>query len=207
MEEELAHYCNMESLDSPAFLAPSKVLSFSKPPPLATTQVAWWEGWKPNRGNKCINPSPQVSIGDAWWEGWKGSRTSQLISRRSLTLLLYLYFVYYMFAKSLIYSLPAMCDIFNHYDFSSVLHYIILDITRDNRKLTRPTLIVDQGGASPSVAQVRHPVVLTMVDPPGPEVIKRRKSQFLLDYSDCLPPSSWDRKQNKSFFQVFYSWI
>ena len=45
---------------------------------------------------------------------------------------------------------------------------------------------------------VRHPVVFTMVDPPGPEVTKIRKSKYrCLDYSADHPPreEGTERKQ------------
>jgi hypothetical protein len=98
----------------------SQESTISNPSYQATIQAAWWEGWKNSAfllylsepSEKPINslPSHQVAIQAAWWEGWKVSRTPQLFSPRSLLILIYLFFVYFMFAKSMIYSVPPICN-------------------------------------------------------------------------------------------------
>jgi hypothetical protein len=103
-----------------------------------------------------------------------------------------------MFASSLMYNVPAMCDISTLYDLAPALQYVISDITLYDRQLTRPPLIVYQGGTNPSGNPVRHPVVFTMVDPPGPGVSNIRKSKYrCLDYSDDHSPreEGTERKQ------------
>jgi hypothetical protein len=103
-------------------------------PPLQLTVAAWWEGWKSpptpfhrDSTKPRINPHPshQVSILAASWEGWKVSTTPPLFTSSSLTLLFYLLLLYYMFAESLLYTVPAICDLSNPYDLLSLQHYPI----------------------------------------------------------------------------------
>jgi len=103
-------------------------------PPLQLILAAWWEGWKrsstsfqtePNTTRVSPHPSHQVTILAAWWEGWKESMTPQLFTSSSLTLLFYLLLLYYMLTESLLFSVPAMCDLTKPYDLLAPYHYPI----------------------------------------------------------------------------------
>ena len=110
---------------------PEEVISL---PPLQLILAAWWEGWKrsstsfqtePNTTRVSPHPSHQASILAAWWEGWKESMTPQLFTSSSLTLLFYLLLLYYMLTESLLFSVPAMCDLTKPYDLLAPYHYPI----------------------------------------------------------------------------------
>ena len=72
-----------------------------------------------------------MAIQAAWWEGWKVSRTPQLFSPRSLIILIYLFFVYFMFAKTLVYSVPPICNTSHSWD-----------LVHSQLSLTSPCLMV-----------------------------------------------------------------
>ena len=103
-------------------------------PPLQLILAAWWEGWKRpsssfqrdlTKPRVSPHPSHQVSILAAWWEGWKHLTTPQLFSCSSLTLLFYFLLLYYMITESLLFSVPAVCDLTNPYDLLSPYHHPI----------------------------------------------------------------------------------